>query len=412
MKKLLTKIRAIFSGLFTSGEIRLGKLPSELRTELTSFHKKAYEWAVRGKEYTLELSDQFKFKIRAYISPKLNALNMKIEDHKNHIRSLTLTLQKPFEEILKKHVAYLKPLCDEAVIAIHEKHGRFTELLNSAKNDRIAELTNLEVIKSIMKVIPSQKTFFDSVRAMIAFFILIATGEIFLSFDAMDALGVKWTLASFLLCVVFSICLAVSCHFFGHALANHNKKGAFFSLSVGILMTIFIMLLRAGASQADAPQIQEPNTGENYILVSSQQTSPNIDDKNDHHILLGLGNILMLFFGLILSERVNRNRPYFKSVAKISSLGDIIDELGHKITLKPIELQNAKNAYTALAVQKTHEEIRQNEAALKEHNAILAKTEANRNALLNTMECWEKETANAIKAAYIQGKNVADTLNL
>lgn len=377
MKQILNTLKAMFSFFFQ--QTGSGEMPKALNDKLSFLISYFFEIGIRGKLVLKSIEQGWNSHVKSFASPVIKSYRHKIALSQTGLKTIRAKLLEPLEDIVHRYAAYLKPALDKATMVIIKRYDEMELLKKYKENERIQAYVNLEAIKAGLKTIPAIATFLDGILALIVTFLIISIGETFLSISSIDALGIPWTLLSGVICFLFSSLIGVGCHFFGAALSHKNYLHAIISFFSALAMTVFIIALRY--------QVTEP------------------EDNQYQHELLALANFITLGFGLLMAERVNRYRPYFKAKALITVLTKEIDGLTKMLTLKDCEIENTKGEYISIALQQAYGYVDDLQVEDQRLEEILATNQSDLNAYLNTIECWEKQGIAALNASYLNGQN-------
>jgi len=356
-----------------------GQMPRALFSQLLISKSSIFKKGIKGDKNDQSLLDKWSSQVKAYCSRNIGATKSKVAQFLSEIKVITLKLSQSFEDVVIQIATELRPARDNVIMAIVNRYDHLDKILRTKNDERLNAFVHLNAITEMHGgFVPSKKTIWDFMISMVILALFISGMEAAFSFEAVDALGIPWTPLSILICFAFGILVAVSCHFFGEAMANRDYLFAILSASCAFAVTLFVIYLRSHA--------------------------PDLDGEIQHG-LLAMANFVTLGVGLLLSVRVNKYRPYFDALDTTIELSSEVDELNKAVGLRDLEIENTKAAYIALAHQRAHQRIEGLHAEIAPLEIALATEQAHLNNQLQVMQNWENEGIAALNNSFSDGKN-------
>lgn len=359
-------------------------MPFSLRRKLVAMRSKQFEQGLRGAEKPSSQLTVWTAMVQCITRPIKSWFEQRIAAAKSKIEFLEAKVNIPIEDLAKDWVAKLMKARNKAILALEKKYKRIVQRVAVLQEKYFQALVRQRcALDTLGGRIPTKPSFLDSRKAMILTFIGVATLEAFLSFSAMDALGIPWAAMSIVVSFGLSTVIGLCCHLFGQALSEGRKVRAIIYTVLSACIVGFIIGLR---TQADDPNGDIPQ------------------------LWLAMGNFLALAIGLALGERVNRFRYYFQSSALIKDIPAEIDDLTQTLTLEATERAQIDQNFTTKAHILATNERKTDLLKLAQRNASLAKTQAGLNAFEDIEKNWIDEGHAALESSALDGFNLSKTL--
>lgn len=295
--------------------------------------------------------------------------------------NVSILLNQSWESRTKKFAAQMvekwATANEEVLLRYGEVQAKITSTRNAQKNAHEALYAEIQKLGGTP---PSARSFMDGTTAIRATIILNTVLETILSYPALDAHGIPMGALSILICLVFGILLGLSCHQFGAACAEDHKLSQLSWLGVAVSIVVIVIGIRATAP-------------------------PPIDPATEHmdSTLLAFLNVILLIVGLLLGERVNRYREYFKAVEQVEQIPVKLDELATKETLKEEELQHVNDKFDGIVVLQANEEIKELQSKRSHAEVLIAESTAKIEIINNLCTSWISEGLAELKTAYQKG---------